>query len=92
MHKDRAELAIDLVRRFLARLPEELDPKRPVERAALALRLRRLRRDLERLDVTPLELCSGEAHDNVFADHCTKCMPRWGYVGTWIVIGEGQKR
>ena len=56
------------------------------------LQLRRLRRDLARLDVTPLELCKGEAHDNVFADHCAHCMPRWGYVRTWIVIGEGQKR
>ncbi len=24
--------------------------------------------------------CSGEAHSNPFIDHCSMCMPHWGYI------------
>lgn len=24
--------------------------------------------------------CTGEAHSNAFIDHCSVCMPRWGWM------------
>jgi len=29
----------------------------------------------------PLEACPGEAHSDLFIDHCSQCAPRWGWLG-----------
>lgn len=36
---------------------------------------------LERFHLSPLEPCGGEAHSNAYIDNCSRCSPRWGFVG-----------
>lgn len=36
---------------------------------------------LAEYNLTPLEHCGGEAHSNAFIDNCSRCSPRWGFVG-----------
>ncbi len=40
-----------------------------------------LRSALADAGLPPLEPCGGEAHSNVWIDNCSRCAPRWGYVG-----------
>lgn len=40
-----------------------------------------LRAILESFDLTPLEPCDGESHSNAHIDNCSRCAPRWGFVG-----------
>ncbi len=35
----------------------------------------------ERFNVGKLEECGGEAHSNAHIDNCSRCAPRWGWVG-----------
>ncbi len=36
---------------------------------------------LAQYGLAPLEPCGGEAHSNAFIDNCSRCAPRWGFVG-----------
>jgi hypothetical protein len=36
---------------------------------------------LAQYDLSPLEPCGGEAHSNAYIDSCSRCAPRWGFVG-----------
>lgn len=40
-----------------------------------------LRSALADAGLPPLEPCGGEAHSNAVIDNCSRCAPRWGYVG-----------
>ncbi len=40
-----------------------------------------LRSALADAGLAPLEPCGGEAHSNAWIDNCSRCAPRWGYVG-----------
>jgi hypothetical protein len=58
-------------------------------RAMLALRRdpEHIERKLRRVyGIEPLEHCPGEAHANPHIDHCSQCMPRWGFLGAKVEI------
>lgn len=65
MKRSKAADLIDKIREYSAARPEE---------HTLAL-------ILEQHGLPRFEPCGGEAHSNAYIDNCSRCMPRWGFIG-----------
>jgi hypothetical protein len=73
MKRSKAADLIDAIRVIVARgEAQELVADTVAELVAV---------ELAEFGLAPLEPCGGEAHSNAYIDNCSRCAPRWGFVG-----------
>ena len=49
-----------------------------------------IRKVLREQGIEPLRPCNGEAHSNPHVDYCSRCMPRWEWVGAPVCVGRSK--
>lgn len=77
---------INLTRTQAAKLIEELREKIAGMRSESLEDKGALIMILAKRGIEPLRQCEGDAHSNPHIDNCMRCAPRWGWLGSKVVV------